>query len=66
MKFCWQGDVEEDEMIPDKESDIKPRFHKSKISRQHSVNTKQGSEEVRTVIFEAFTTVDALFRMWFL
>uniref|UniRef100_U5EWX2 Putative nuclear transport receptor karyopherin-beta2/transportin importin beta superfamily n=1 Tax=Corethrella appendiculata TaxID=1370023 RepID=U5EWX2_9DIPT len=29
-----KGDVEEDEMIPDREEDIKPRFHKS---RTHSV-----------------------------
>lgn len=27
----FQGDVEEDEMIPDKDQDIKPRFHKSKV-----------------------------------
>lgn len=26
-----KGDVEEDEMIPDKDEDIKPRFHKSKV-----------------------------------
>lgn len=25
-----QGDVEEDEMIPDRDEDIRPRFHKSK------------------------------------
>ena len=25
-----RGDVEEDEMIPDREEDIKPRFHRSK------------------------------------
>ncbi|KAJ8309625.1 hypothetical protein KUTeg_012832 [Tegillarca granosa] len=29
-----KGDVEEDEMIPDKESDIKPRFHKSRTHSQ--------------------------------
>ena len=29
-----KGDVEEDEMIPDKEEDIKPRFHKSKTHTQ--------------------------------
>lgn len=27
-----KGDVEEDEMIPDKEEDIKPRFHRSKVT----------------------------------
>jgi len=26
-----KGDVEEDEMVPDREEDIKPRFHKSKV-----------------------------------
>ncbi|XP_076308610.1 transportin-1-like [Tachypleus tridentatus] len=29
-----KGDVEEDEMIPDREEDIKPRFHKSKTHSQ--------------------------------
>ncbi|XP_052073845.1 transportin-1-like isoform X1 [Mytilus californianus] len=29
-----KGDVEEDDMVPDKESDIKPRFHKSKSHTQ--------------------------------
>ncbi|XP_064607040.1 transportin-1-like isoform X2 [Liolophura sinensis] len=29
-----KGDIEEDDMIPDKESDIKPRFHKSKTHSQ--------------------------------
>ncbi|XP_033636471.1 transportin-1-like isoform X1 [Asterias rubens] len=33
-----KGDVEEDDMIPDNEQDIKPRFHKSKThAQQHSV-----------------------------
>ena len=36
--------MEEDETIPDKESDIKPRFHKSKT---HSVGGKTDGEEVR-------------------
>lgn len=29
----FQGDVEEDEMVPDREEDIKPRFHRSKIHK---------------------------------
>ncbi|CAB0031945.1 unnamed protein product [Trichogramma brassicae] len=33
-----KGDVEEDEMIPDKEEDIRPRFHKSKTHNNHAVN----------------------------
>ncbi|XP_067679516.1 transportin-1-like [Haliotis asinina] len=37
-----KGDVEEDEMIPDKESDIKPRFHKSKT---HSQKHQEGDED---------------------
>lgn len=37
--FCWQGDVEEDEMVPDKEEDIRPRFHKS---RCHMVKHNAG------------------------
>ena len=33
-----KGDVEEDDMIPDSEQDIKPRFHKSRThSQQHSI-----------------------------
>lgn len=36
-----QGDVEEDEMIPDKESDIKPRFHRPK---SHSQKHQDGEE----------------------
>ncbi|XP_033738746.1 transportin-1-like isoform X1 [Pecten maximus] len=36
-----KGDVEEDEMVPDKESDIKPRFHKS---RTHSQKHQDGEE----------------------
>ncbi|XP_048760058.1 transportin-1-like isoform X3 [Ostrea edulis] len=37
-----KGDVEEDEMIPDKESDIKPRFHKS---RSHTQKHQEGEED---------------------
>lgn len=33
--FFPQGDVEEDESVPDKESDIKPRFHKAKSHGAH-------------------------------
>ena len=35
-----QGDVEDDETVPDKESDIRPRFHRS---RTHSIG-KSGEE----------------------
>jgi hypothetical protein len=34
-----QGDVEEDESVPDSEQDIKPRFHKSKT---HSLKREDG------------------------
>jgi len=39
-----QGDVEEDEMIPDREEDIRPRFHKS---RTHTIKhaEENGEEE---------------------
>jgi hypothetical protein len=39
-----QGDVEEDEMIPDREEDIRPRFHKS---RTHTIkhSEEKGDEE---------------------
>ncbi|XP_039258081.1 transportin-1-like [Styela clava] len=37
-----KGDVEEDEMIPDKEQDIKPRFHKSKVHSMQETNAADG------------------------
>lgn len=37
-----KGDVEEDDMIPDKEEDIKPRFHRSKT---HHPGMNKYSEE---------------------
>jgi len=34
--FRWQGDVEEDEAIPDSEQDIRPRFHRSRtVAQKH-------------------------------
>lgn len=34
--FWWQGDVEEDEAIPDSEQDIRPRFHRSRtVAQKH-------------------------------
>lgn len=33
-KIFWQGDVEEDEAIPDSEQDIRPRFHRSRTVAQ--------------------------------
>lgn len=40
-----KGDVEEDETVPDKEEDIKPRFHKSKTHtiKATSTNTNTGN-----------------------
>lgn len=33
---CHQGDIEEDEAIPDNEQDIRPRFHRSRtVAQQH-------------------------------
>ncbi|XP_026462930.1 transportin-1-like [Ctenocephalides felis] len=38
-----KGDVEENEMVPDREEDIRPRFHKSK-SVKHTVSTGGDAE----------------------
>lgn len=34
-----KGDVEEDEMIPDREEDIRPRFHKSRTHTMHKAGS---------------------------
>lgn len=34
-----KGDVEDDEMIPDREEDIKPRFYRSKTHSQHRMES---------------------------
>lgn len=39
-----KGDIEEDEMIPDKEEDIKPRFHKSKVHHNAHGSTKYSDD----------------------
>lgn len=42
-----QGDVEEDEAIPDSEQDIKPRFHKSRtVTLQHEEERPQDPDDV--------------------
>lgn len=40
-----KGDVEEDEMIPDREEDIRPRFHKSKTHHSHHSNMNRHIDE---------------------
>lgn len=35
-----KGDIEEDASVPDREEDIKPRFHKSKTHSQHNKNSE--------------------------
>lgn len=40
-----KGDVEEDEMIPDREEDIRPRFHKSKTHHTHYTNMNKHTDE---------------------
>lgn len=41
-----QGDVEEDEAVPDSEQDIKPRFHKSRtVTLQHEEERPQDPED---------------------
>ncbi|XP_041357123.1 transportin-1-like [Gigantopelta aegis] len=52
-----KGDVEEDEMIPDKESDIKPRFHKSKT---HSQKHQEDGEEDGDASDDGFDDDDSL------
>lgn len=41
--FLLQGDVEEDETVPDKEEDIKPRFHKSKTHTMKATSANTNS-----------------------
>lgn len=41
--ICDQGDIEEDETIPDNEQDIRPRFHRSRTVAQH--HEGEGIEE---------------------
>lgn len=42
-----QGDVEEDETIPDSEQDIKPRFHKSRtVTLQHEGGEGEEGEDI--------------------
>ena len=40
-----KGDVEEDEMIPDKEEDIKPRFHRSRTHAQRHMEDNEEENE---------------------
>lgn len=42
----FQGDVEEDEAIPDNEQDIRPRFHRSRtVAQQHEGGDSIEEEE---------------------
>lgn len=44
--MCLQGDVEEDEAIPDSEQDIRPRFHRSRtVAQQHEGGDSIEDEE---------------------
>lgn len=44
---CVQGDVEEDEAVPDSDQDIKPRFHKSRtVTLQHEGGENEESEDI--------------------
>lgn len=40
-----KGDVEEDEMIPDREEDIKPRFHKSRTLKMGSAEGSTAADD---------------------
>ncbi|MEQ2194492.1 Transportin-2 [Xenoophorus captivus] len=47
MHSIIQGDVEEDETIPDSEQDIKPRFHKSRtVTLQHEGGEGEEGEDI--------------------
>lgn len=47
MRVVVQGDVEEDETIPDSEQDIKPRFHKSRtVTLQHEGGDGEEGEDI--------------------
>lgn len=47
LSFVLQGDVEEDEAIPDSEQDIKPRFHKSRtVTLQHEGGEGEEGEDI--------------------
>ncbi len=42
-----QGDVEEDDNVPDSEQDIKPRFHKSRtVTLQHEGGEGEEGEDI--------------------
>lgn len=42
-----QGDVEEDEAVPDSDQDIKPRFHKSRtVTLQHEGGEDEEDEDI--------------------
>lgn len=44
---CVQGDVEEDEAVPDSDQDIKPRFHKSRtVTLQHEGGEDEEGEDI--------------------
>lgn len=40
-----KGDVEENDQVPDKEEDIKPRFHKAKVHQNPHSSTKNSDEK---------------------
>jgi transportin-1 len=41
-----QGDLEEDEMVPDREEDIRPHFHKSRNHTiKHAEENREGEED---------------------
>lgn len=46
-KVLIQGDVEEDEAVPDSDQDIKPRFHKSRtVTLQHEGGENEEGEDI--------------------
>lgn len=46
MYVYYQGDIEEDEAIPDNEQDIRPRFHRSRtVAQQHEGDGIEDEED---------------------
>lgn len=43
--LIFQGDVDDDEQVPDNEQDIKPRFHKSKTHQQAYSNGENHEDD---------------------
>lgn len=62
---CVQGDVEEDEAVPDSDQDIKPRFHKSRtVTLQHEGGEDDEGEDIDDDDDDDDTLSDWNLRKW--